>query len=579
MDTIVYDRVTEDVGYVFGWCETPEKAESDAPEDAPIVASPLPIPIPDTDIGKAWRAFTGEYAARCLGNPVAIPATPPTIGEGLKVRPFEVSDPYADITTPQPVGQAAIIHQALFVWSLDEAGKAHQDRVEMFLFDPGLHNSTSSEIPAAPFWSFDAESWTVRFDMRFRIGSAPSTGSLTGTVAPSTLTANAFPVNTSEEMRMHNMACADGRTKRHYTTDEQAIALIHRVPKASYSVRIEAPPEYKALGLSSTVLLECMERLRNGLDADAIAVTHYISSLFASSAARNKDGVITGGWVDLTDVAKMAIDKNFANLPAPKRMEILRRVYHFLIAGSWMRVIGERSTPYLSNGSKIDTRLNAPLWQILDTYGPAQPELPALVSVTDEIPPFRVRLALSEAFTRLILDPNTAQYLPGGEILAGIPKGRVPGAWANVMGYSLMNDWRIRSPQVEKGTFTITRRELLTRYTPKIDTVESLYAKEPGRVVRYYEDAIKELVSAKFVKPIGEAEPGAAGKKLGKGGKPITERYNWLDEWLDTPVALLPGEILSSAVEDRASKLPPLKRPKSLPGQSPRRRPKKPSPN
>ena len=42
--------------------------------------------------------------------------------------------------------------------------------------------------------------------------------------------------------------------------------------------------------------------------------------------------------------------------------------------------------------------------------------------------------------------PDTAQFLPLGEVLGAIPGGKPAGAWARVIGLALSNFWR-RQPR------------------------------------------------------------------------------------------------------------------------------------
>jgi len=131
-------------------------------------------------------------------------------------------------------------------------------------------------------------------------------------------------------------------------------------------------------------------------------------------------------------------------------------------------------------------------------------------------------------------------------LLAEIPAAQPSGAWARVIGLALANFWA-RNPH---GGILPTRRELLTRYTPRGNAIPTdiLKGDTPGRAVEYWHNALQELVKRGYL-----AQRGEATLTLKQIKAPLP-RYEWQDKWLDGTVDLQQGENMVEAVKARATK-------------------------
>jgi hypothetical protein len=170
------------------------------------------------------------------------------------------------------------------------------------------------------------------------------------------------------------------------------------------------------------------------------------------------------------------------------------------------------------------------------------------------------------------MGPSTAQYLPFGERLGAIPGNKPSGAWARVIGLSLLNFWRKHPRETLAGTLKPTRRELLTEYPPTTaDPIDVLYGTNPLRALKYWKGALDIL---------SDSERGLLAKEGEPSRKPADildklPRYQWKNEWLNERVDLRPGPDILPYIEALAKSLPPL-RPKVLApkkGGRPRKRP------
>ena len=166
--------------------------------------------------------------------------------------------------------------------------------------------------------------------------------------------------------------------------------------------------------------------------------------------------------------------------------------------------------------------------------------------------PIRVDLVLSRERTLLLTSPQTAQYLPMGELLGSIPGNNARGAWARVIGLGLASFWRRLPRESLDGTIKPTRRELLERYPPKTGPVsEVLNSKDPKHAVLHWCNAINMLVEVGFIEKVGEALISATQMRAN------LPRQDWTESWLNDTVDLRPGPQMRSAVETREKALLP----------------------
>jgi hypothetical protein len=362
-----------------------------------------------------------------------------------------------------------------------------------------------------------------------------------------------YPIQTTQEWDAYNRAAAAGMTGTGWTSDPNAGTRTFQAPDLQHFVRVEASPEETALGLG----VASLERLTGAQDADCAFVLLYVSHVLTPARMLPSDATAVG-WVDLDDIAAK-IDPNHLKLRAREREEARARVYEYLMFGARARVYGQRSIPYHDKGTRetIETYVDSPLWSIQGRQRPVQPALAAQWEV-----PRRVEIALSRDWLRLLTHPKLQQFLPMGELLGSIPPAKAAGAWARVIGLALATNWRQKPGQTMAGELCIPRRELLTRYIPKVAPVEEvLRGKDPGRAVEYWSVALSMLADAQFIARTGEAAPGVAMQKLGANGNALP-RQGWADQWLDTPVSLAPGPRMEGAVRDRAkAKMEPTRKP------------------
>lgn len=251
-------------------------------------------------------------------------------------------------------------------------------------------------------------------------------------------------------------------------------------------------------------------------------------------------------WIDLDDV----MDKiGWTPRSTRERLEMRRRVWRYLQFGARASIVGQRSGEYIDKktGQRIETIIDAPPWAVLEREKPAQPQLFPEVQET----PLRVRLVASPAWTRLTTLPETAQYLPMGELLGAIPGNKPSGAWARVLGLALANFWRRQPRAALDSSLKPSRRELLDRYTPKAaPPMEILQGSHPRRAIEYWHGALEILVDCGFL-----AREGEAALSL-KAMKSTVPRQDWQENWLGALVELRPGSAMSEAVQSCASALP-----------------------
>lgn len=362
--------------------------------------------------------------------------------------------------------------------------------------------------------------------------------------------ADDFFIQTGQEADALLRAIAEGALGRHWKSDAGQGSRTHSLAEMPHRVRLELTDEERAAGLG----VDRLERMTAGLDEDACLAVLYVSRVLAPpDKAQLPDYALAAAWVDLDDVARKI-------WPAPRsqeeRLANRARVYEILRFGERAQIIGKRTGSYRDDtGKEIPTRIDAPAWRFMSRERAADTSLvlwPAL-----EVP-LRVELVASREWTNLTTHPALAQYLPLGELLGGIPSGKAAGAWARVIGLALANHWRRNPRETVDGSRAPTRRELLTRYPPKIsEPLNILASNMPGRALTFWHDALGILVEQGFLDRSGEALITATRAREG------LPRYNWQEAWLDGRVDLRPGPSMQPQVIEQADSLP-AKRPRQL---------------
>lgn len=366
-----------------------------------------------------------------------------------------------------------------------------------------------------------------------------------------------YPLHTSQDFDALERAASDGRTGRHWRDRPEDDARLHEIPGLGYLVRLSLTPEEKADGLS----LRDLGKLTREQDADGIFALLYVSRLLAPPAPLPPN-TYAGGWVDLDDV----LDKlGWSPRSTSERQEMRAKVWHYLLFGARACVEGQRSTPYYDRVTKqeIPTVIERPLWMFMGRERPKQPSLFQSLEV-----PLSVEIVMSREWTRLIQNPSTVQYLPMGETLGAIPPDQPGGAWARVIGLALAGFWRRNPRETMAGTLKPTRRELLTRFTPKKAVPDDiLKSTNPRRAIEYWCAALGILSGndRQFLAREGEALRSA--EQIRK----TLPRKDWQEQWLNEMVDLRPGSAMEAAVRTCANSLPP-KKPRALGSRKPRKK-------
>lgn len=350
------------------------------------------------------------------------------------------------------------------------------------------------------------------------------------------LSAPDFFIHTSPEMDALERAAADGKHGRHYQNLAQEPARVHQVKGASHFVRLDITDAEQRLGATS----EFLETLTKAQDADSALAFLYISRLLAPPSPLPANTAATGK-IDFDDV----IDKiGWDPRSGEERREMHKRLYHFIQFGERAQVIGTRRGKYVDRhtGKEIPTTIRSAIWRIIKTETPEQqslyPEFDAPVSVD---------LVIGHEWSELLTSPQTAQYLPMGELLGRIPGNKPSGAWARAIGLSLASFWRRNPKESMEGTIRPTRRELLDRYTPKTGSaIDLINSPNIGRAIPYWCGAMKALVEGEFIENLGEAL--ASAEEMRKS----LPRKNWGEDWLNATVDIRPATGLRDKVKQRA---------------------------
>jgi hypothetical protein len=358
--------------------------------------------------------------------------------------------------------------------------------------------------------------------------------------ADNPLSADNYVIQTSQEIDALGRATANGRTFNGYECNEQGGTVTFSQTALAHSVRLELSEVERLAGLD----INCLESLVRAQDSDAFIAQLYILSVLAPPLPMPAN-MAPVGWISFDDV----IDKiGWYPQTTMQRREMHKRLYEFVTFGARAQIIGQRSKGYRdkSSGKEIDTTIHAAAWSISKIETPEQGSL-----YPETETPVRVEITLSRELALLIGAPQTAQYLPMGEVLGAIPGNKPSGAWARVIGLALASFWR-RQPQAAlSGELMPTRRELLTHYPPKVAPVEELLeSKDGARAIGYWCDALKHLVESGLL-----AREGEATRSTVEIRSALPPRA-WHRQWLDERVLLLPGTDMRAHIEGRVKALP-----------------------
>lgn len=346
-----------------------------------------------------------------------------------------------------------------------------------------------------------------------------------------------FVIQTSQEIDTFTRAACDGKRGAHYLSNVQARVITYERKELSHRVQLALTSDEIDAGLNLTHL----EKLVRAQDSDAALAHLYIMSVLAPPPSL-PPRAFAGGWIDFDDVIEKI---GWYPQTTKDRRAMHARIWEFLRYGERAHIIGKRSGVYKdkTTGAEISTEIHGAAWRVMKTEQPAQASLYPALDV-----PVRAQIVMSQELTTLITAPQTAQYLPMGEVLGAIPGGKPAGAWARVIGLALGNFWR-RNPR--DGTIRPTRRELLDRYAAKVAPYEEVLAgNNPQRVIGYWCAALGILADSGFIAREGEVKRTAAQIRA------ALPRQGWADVWLDEAVSITPAGTMKSAIEARAAALP-----------------------
>jgi hypothetical protein len=349
-----------------------------------------------------------------------------------------------------------------------------------------------------------------------------------------------FFINTAPEMDALERAAADGKHGLHYSNSGQELLRRHAIPGASHYVQLALSTSEQVAG----VTLQALEELTGVQDADASMAFLYIAHVLAAPMSQ-APLELANGVIDFDDVIKKI---GWDPRSTIERREMHKRLYQFILFGERAQVIGNRRGKYKDkhSGEVIDTIVRSAPWRILTDETPDQKSLFPEAEV-----PVRVEIVMNREWTQLLTSPQTAQYLPMGELLGAIPGNKPSGAWARVIGLSLASFWRRLPRESMDGSVRPTRCELLTRYPPKTGLVEDLLAsKDPRLAIDYWCGALSILADKQLLEKTGEAAITA------KDMRRELPRQGWTNDWLNEKVNLVPGAHMREAVAGRIKAIP-----------------------
>lgn len=443
---------------------------------------------------------------------------------------------------------------------LDAGGYSQQDAEESAL------NNLSSDadfLQKANAYANFYQAWLI--DLIARGESLPE-----GVEAPITpesallpRSAEDYVIQTSQEAAILLASICDGKLGKDWSSDLQAGTRTYERQGSTHAVQLRLTEDERRAGLDAPAL----EEMTRHLDADGTFAVLYVSRLLAPPSPLPANA-FAGGWVDLDDVMKKI---GWDPRSSSERNECRRLVWNYLLFCARANLTGSRTGVYRDPISKneVPTSIDGPIWRFMKEERPVQPSL-----FTEEDVPVRVQIAVSPEWTRLTTSPALAQFLPMGELLGAIRPDKPSGAWARAVGLALAGFWRRQPRAALDNSIKPTRRELLAAYTPKIAPPEEIFrSKNPRRALEYWRGALQILVEEGFLAKSGEAmrTESEISREL--------PRYRWQDVWLDTPVTLMPGDLMEATVRRCAENLP-IPTPQNLKTLPRRRgRPRKSPPN
>lgn len=352
-----------------------------------------------------------------------------------------------------------------------------------------------------------------------------------------------FDLHTGQECDALVKGAGDGKSGVNWFNEPQRGARIWEESGASHRLELLSAQD-KAPDLP----FEALEELTQVQSIDAAFAFFYVCGVLSPPGSERPTTV--GATIDLNDVMQK-IGWLRDKPDAPTREERRRKIWDFLRFFASAQVVGQRSSQYIDphTGETISTRIEASPWMLGDIERPKDDPNPRST-------PLRVHVVISATWKPLLTSPTLTQFMPLGELLGAIPSGKPSGDWARTIGLVLSRLWRIKPRETNARTFCPTRRQLLTIYTPKTQTVEEVLASNnPKHAVDFYREALRLLAETGLIAPEGDAAPEVTSTSM---LEPFG-RQGWADQWLDGTSGVFPGEGWQPTVEERAAALPPIK--------------------
>ena len=342
------------------------------------------------------------------------------------------------------------------------------------------------------------------------------------------ISSNYFSIYTTPEFDAIEKAASDGKSGKNYSDDPRAHSRRYKPNGQSHYIELRLTEQERLDGIG----MDALTKLTADQDSDCIIALLYVTNALLKNRPEGTSSTsYTGGWIDIDDVVKKT---GWTARNTTHRLELRRKAFRYLQFGARAIVIGNRTYKYFEkDGAPIDTRIEAPLWAFLA----AQQRVDSPLSLFPSFDvPVQQEIVLSREWLHLVTRTDLAHMLPMGEVLGSIPADQPSGAWARVIGLALANLWRRESKLILAGELAVPRKELLTRYTPKLNPVEEiLKGRDPGRALQYWHQSLDILVDAGFLAKEGSATERYVPQKEGR--KPA----GWKEAWLNTKVLLHPS--------------------------------------
>lgn len=346
-----------------------------------------------------------------------------------------------------------------------------------------------------------------------------------------------IPQQTAQEVRTLAVALSDGRALARWEEVIGEIALRHVIPDEPFQIKFS--PGSALLGWTRGQLAEdtLRDELR-GCDLDTVLMLYEVLGTAVAQFGRGESSYVTLSLDDL--ISSLGWDKA-ARRSTEERNRLRLKVWNWLLVFDSMRVLGQRPGTYRDPGTKqtLELRSDDALIRIMGQRVSDDVRLPDGRAL-----PIEVTFAPGPWIERHRGNRQILSEFGNVRVLARIPGGKAPGAWARCIGMTLLQRWREGASRAELEKPTgggaalplvkwppFSRRALLTGlFRAQPDVMEILDGINPGRAVEYWDQAIELLRGEGFISVYREL------------GEPPGTRQGWKEKWLDAPLEIVPGE-------------------------------------